>query len=356
MAFDFSKMLPMMMASQGLSNLGSTLAALGGGGRRGAMLPQQPSVMNPNLLLMMQRQKAEEDKRRAMMEALPGMTAGMSPEMARMAQLAASTGEIGPFMSMYGTMHKPRYETDIYGRRINVTTGEPISGLTPEQAIAYKSMMKRAGRMQINLPGREAEKRVDAAVKLHDELSRGLAEAENLNNTLNEISTLAAEGGAETIGPMGFLARLGDAASEQARAAANRAGIDLDPQRYDVFQENATLAAQSAEMKSAILDAATAIARLDEPEGRLSDADIQRALQRIAANSGSVNQLQATVRRALKSSTSKMNTRIKNANEMFRAAKIGELPLYEEPGFEERTPSPAEPVRLRYNPDTDRFE
>lgn len=144
----------------------------------------------------------------------------------------------------------------------------------------------------------------------------------------NRINQQLEQGGAETIGPVGMLNRLGDSISSQVRGAARSFNIDLNPENYD-FGDLET-AEQSAGTRSNILSLAFAVARSREPSGRLSDTEVQQALNSIAANSGSVGQINSALQESLSEAVQGVDQRIQMESSAFQGSPVNTPTLLSE--------------------------
>lgn len=92
---------------------------------------------------------------------------------------------------------------------------------------------------------------------------------------------------------VGFISRMGNSVTEQARAVAQSFGIEFDESNFnfDAFPETAV---KSTQTRSNVLSLAFAVAKAREG-GRLTDKDVQRALNTIGAGSGSTLQMRAAL-------------------------------------------------------------
>ena len=107
-----------------------------------------------------------------------------------------------------------------------------------------------------------------------------------------------AQQGASIMGMVGAATRMINSASAQAKAAGEAFGLpSLDPDQYkfEAFPEEA---AQSAAFRSNMLSLAFSIASSRET-GKLTDADVQRALDTFAGASGSPTQMAAALDEAI---------------------------------------------------------
>lgn len=136
----------------------------------------------------------------------------------------------------------------------------------------------------------------------------------------NRINQQIQEGGAETVGPVGVLNRLGDSVKSQARGLARSFDLSLNPENYDFG--NLETAEMSAATRSNILSLAFAIARSREPGGRLSDTEVQQALNTISANSGSPGQINASLREVVRESVQAVDQRVALEQSAFAGSPI----------------------------------
>lgn len=147
--------------------------------------------------------------------------------------------------------------------------------------------------VNVDLGGLADKERIKDLQERRNTIQQRKTAAVSLARLGNRIRTQLEKGGAATIGPVGFLSRLGNSLSAQARAIARNSDAEFDPERFD-FAAFPETARQSAAVRSNILSMAFALARTRE-EGRLSDTEVQQALNSIGGNSGSPEQIMAAI-------------------------------------------------------------
>lgn len=122
----------------------------------------------------------------------------------------------------------------------------------------------------------------------------------------------------------GAFARLANSGTAQVKALAKQVGIDLTPGRFE-FSAFPQTAGKSAGFRSNVLDLAFLTARSSEPGGRLSDRDVQMALDRLGAKSGSPEQmygaLNETIDRIIDNIDIDFQTQLKESSGMREAAR-----------------------------------
>ena len=92
---------------------------------------------------------------------------------------------------------------------------------------------------------------------------------------------------------VGAVSRLGNSATEQAKAIASAAGVNFDEGSFD-FDAFPETAVKSAQVRSNILALAFTVAQAQN-RGRVTEKDIQNALKTIGAGSGSTLQMRAAL-------------------------------------------------------------
>jgi len=147
-----------------------------------------------------------------------------------------------------------------------------------------------SGGVEIQTPSPAQEEILKEAAKARDRLS----EKRDLLLESGRVASNIYEGGAsEDLGVVGFASRIGDGILKQAESAAEEFGVNIIPSNYDFgnFEESAVEAVQT---RSALLAYAFSIAKADN-EGRVTEADVQKALDQVAGSSGSIEQVKAGI-------------------------------------------------------------
>lgn len=145
----------------------------------------------------------------------------------------------------------------------------------------------------VDLSGLAKKEQVKVLTKTRKEINEQKQAALTVVRGANRISKILGSD-ASPLAVVGFVARLGNSITEQARAIASVAGLSINPERYnfDAFPETAV---KSVQVRTNVLSLAFAVARSREPGGRLSDRDVQLSLDSLAAGSGSTLQMRAAL-------------------------------------------------------------
>lgn len=151
----------------------------------------------------------------------------------------------------------------------------------------------RAPLVTVDFSGLEKKERTKALTKLNTDIRKQKQAAFKVVRLSNRITGVLGND-AKPLAIVGFIARVGNSVSEQAQAIASAAGLTVDPGRFkfDAFPETAV---KSVQVRTNVLALAFAVARAAEPGGRLSDRDVQLALNQLAAGSGSTLQMRAAL-------------------------------------------------------------
>jgi hypothetical protein len=148
--------------------------------------------------------------------------------------------------------------------------------------------------VKIDLSGLSKREQTKALVKQAAEIRERKTDAIRAVRLVNRINETLETVGAGALGIVGIIARFGNTATEQARAIAIASGIEFSPEafNFDAFPEEMI---GSAQIRSNIMSLAFAIARAREGTGRLTDKDVQRALDTLGASTGSKTQMRAAM-------------------------------------------------------------
>ncbi len=170
---------------------------------------------------------------------------------------------------------------------------DPVTG-----AVA-PSVTKRFGAsspIEINLAGLSDKERRKELEGFRSDLRDRRSAVISLVRQSNRIDEILGDS-AEAIGVIGGIARLGDTMVEQARAIGKQFGLSLSPDDYEeVFNKHfAQIAEMSSAVRSNIINLAFTVARAQNKSGRVTEKDVQFALQTIGANSGSTKQIRAAL-------------------------------------------------------------
>lgn len=202
-----------------------------------------------------------------------------------------------------GLITREEFETE---RRNLLASDEPVVEVADPESTTGRRFVRRSeapgaeapepGTL-VDLSGLSDREQVQALSGRRDEIQNRKQAGVRVARLSNRLREQLEQDGAQSIGVTGWLTRLGNSASEQAQAAAQRFGLEFDPEQYDfsAFPEEAR---RASGVRSNTLALAFAIANAREP-GRLTDQDVQRALDTIGASSGSVDQLRGAMDEAV---------------------------------------------------------
>jgi hypothetical protein len=147
-----------------------------------------------------------------------------------------------------------------------------------------------SGAVEVNTPSPALERNRKKTVDTRDRLSE---KRDLLLESARIASDIYSDSSSATLGAVGFVSRIGDGIIQQASAAASEFDLNIDPSSYNFgdFKDNAI---KSVQTRSAITAYAFSIAKADN-EGRVTEADVQKAIDQIAGASGSMSQVKAGI-------------------------------------------------------------
>lgn len=128
------------------------------------------------------------------------------------------------------------------------------------------------------------------------------------------IKDIDAQGGAQNIGPVGFILRLGQGFQEQANALAVAAGITIDPKEYPMLSQimQSTkfnkAGGDASVAQSRILALAFELAAAQNRSGQITQKDVNSALTQIGDGMGSTSQLKANLVDVVRRATQRLDT------------------------------------------------
>jgi len=128
------------------------------------------------------------------------------------------------------------------------------------------------------------------------------------------IKDIDAQGGAQNIGPVGFILRLGQGFQEQANALAVAAGVTIDPKEYPMLAEIlkstkfSKAGGDASVAQSRILALAFELAAAQNRSSQITQKDVNSALTQIGDGMGSTEQLKANLVDVVRRSTQRLDT------------------------------------------------
>jgi len=147
-----------------------------------------------------------------------------------------------------------------------------------------------SGAVEVNTPSPASEAIIKETSKARDRLSE---KRDLLLESARIASDIYSDSSSANLSLVGFVSRLGDGIIQQARAAASEFDLNIDPSNYN-FGNFKDSAIESVETRSAITAYAFSIAKADN-KGRVTDQDVQRAIDQVAGSSGSISQVKAGI-------------------------------------------------------------
>ena len=238
---------------------------------------------------------------------------------------------------------------------------KPVAGTKPTKLEQLQDLRKDRLAQNDKIGAAEADRQIKAnaegkaSSRRDPSLEAGATEEKDLRDSLTNTRVILGEtarlreqlqvGGASIISVLGSARRVADSISSQlatfAKFHGGTAEIDgeavsdndlFNTALYD-FSGFGKGAAESAAFKSNVIRLAYSLARSQDPGGRLSDRDVQSAMQQLAGESGSPQQILAALDEVDRSSINLYRARFRTlrgtdlAPGFFRSTEVsGELP------------------------------